>query len=391
MSGRGDRPDDPRPEGATDAPSHRSPDRAPDRAPDAADGGAPRPIGRGTGAAPANRFGARGADLDPDAFEPDDLRPGTTVQVDAARSILSRNASPDVGFDVSLNPYRGCEHGCVYCYARPTHETLGLNAGLDFETRLFVKRDAPALLRAALAHRSWRAEPIALSSVTDPYQPLERRERVTRACLEVLAEHRQPVTVVTKNRLVLRDLDLLQELARFGAVSVALSVTTLDDALRASMEPRTSSPARRLDAIRRLSAAGVPAGVFVAPVIPGLTDAETPAILEAAAEAGATFASTVLLRLPRAVEPVFVDWLGTRDPARVRRVIARVREARGGAMNDATFGRRMRGSGAYAEQHRALFRLTRRRLALGSPPTLSGDAFRVPGRARQPRLFGPEG
>ena len=367
MTGRGDGSDAPRPDGT------------------------PRPVGRGTGAAPANRFGERGTELDPDAFEPGDLRPGTTVQPDAAKSILSRNASPDVGFDVSLNPYRGCEHGCVYCYARPTHETLGLNAGIDFETRLFVKRNAAELLRTALAHRSWRPETIALSSVTDPYQPLERRERVTRACLEVLAEHRQPVAVVTKNHLVLRDLDLLQELARHGAVSVALSVTTLDDELRASMEPRTSSPERRLDAVRRLSEAGVPAGVFVAPVIPGLTDAETPAILEAAADAGASFASTVLLRLPLAVEPVFVDWLGTRDPARARRVIARVREARDGEMNDATFGRRMRGGGAYVEQHRSLFRLTRRRLGLGSPPSLSGQAFRVPGRAEQPRLFGPEG
>jgi DNA repair photolyase len=309
------------------------------------------------------------------------------VHDDASRSILSRNASPDVGFSVSLNPYRGCEHGCAYCYARPTHEYLGLSAGLDFEREIFVKRDAAALLRRALAAPSWVPEPIALSGVTDPYQPLERRERVTCACLEVLAEHRQPVSLITKNQLVTRDLDLLSELARHRAVAVTISITTLDDDLRASMEPRTSSPTRRLAAIRTLADAGVPVGVNVAPVIPGLTDAEIPAILGAAADAGASFAGTVVLRLPHAVEEVFLGWLETLDPARARRVLARVREIRGGRLNDPAFGSRMRGTGTYAEQIRSLYRLAARRHGLERRPSLSSDAFRVPGRVDQPRLF----
>ena len=292
-----------------------------------------------------------------------------------------------MGFSVSLNPYRGCEHGCAYCYARPTHEYLGLSAGLDFERELFVKRDAAALLRRALAAPSWVPEPIALSGVTDPYQPLERRERVTRACLEVLAEHRQPVSLISKNHLVTRDLDLLSELAHHRAVAVTISITTLDDDLRASMEPRTSSPARRLAAIRALADAGVPVGVNVAPVIPGLTDAEIPTILAAAADAGAAFAGTVMLRLPHAVEEVFRSWLATLDPARARRVLARVREVRGGRLNDADFGRRMRGTGTYAEQIRSLYELALRRHGLERRPALSSDAFRVPGRARQPHLF----
>mgnify|MGYP000294844561 CR=1 FL=1 len=344
-------------------------------------------MGRGADVDPANRFGGRAVERDPGEAEPTDVRQATRVHADASRSILTRNTSPDVGFSVSLNPYRGCEHGCVYCYARPTHEYLGLSAGLDFEREIFVKRDAAALLRQALAAPSWVPEPIALSGVTDPYQPLERRERVTRACLEVLADHRQPVSLISKNHLVTRDLDVLSELARHDAVAVTISITTLDDTLRASMEPRTSSPARRLAAIRALSEAGVSVGVNVAPVIPGLTDAEIPAILEAAADAGARFAGTVVLRLPYAVEEVFRSWLETLDPARARRVLARVRELRGGRLNDAEFGSRMRGTGTYADQIRSLYRLAVRRHGLEQRPTLSGEAFRVPGRSVQPRLF----
>jgi DNA repair photolyase len=347
----------------------------------------PRSIGRGAAHDPRNRFTGGQVDLDPDAHEPEDARPSTRVHVDASRSVLARNRSPDVGFDVSLNPYRGCEHGCVYCYARPTHEYLGLSAGLDFERQIFVKRDAPALLREALAAPSWTPETIALSGVTDPYQPLERRERVTRGCLEVLAEHRQPVSLITKNHLVTRDLDLLQDLARHGAVAVTLSVTTLDDDLRASMEPRTSSPARRLAAIRALAGAGVPVGVNVAPVIPGLTDPEIPAIIQAAADAGASFAGTIVMRLPHAVEDVFTSWLETREPARARRILARIREVRGGRMNDPDFGSRMRGQGTYAEQIRALYDLAVRTHGLDRRPTLSAASFRVPGRTEQPGLF----
>jgi DNA repair photolyase len=351
------------------------------------DGRPPRSVGRGARHDPANRFTGRHVEADPDAHEPDDVRPETRVHVDASRSVLARNRSPDVGFDVGLNPYRGCEHGCVYCYARPTHEYLGLSAGLDFERRIFVKRDAPALLREALAAPSWTAETIALSGVTDPYQPLERRERVTRACLEVLAEHRQPVSLITKNHLVTRDLDLLQQLARFDAVAVTLSITTLDDDLRASMEPRTSSPARRLAAVRALAEAGVPVGVNVAPVVPGLTDPEIPAILEAAAKAGASFAGTIVMRLPHAVEDVFTSWLETREPARARRILARIREVRGGRMNDPGFGSRMRGEGGYAEQIRGLYDLAVRRHGLDRRPELSSASFRVPGRVEQPGLF----
>jgi len=348
---------------------------------------APRFTGRGAANEPRNRFTSRQVERDPDAFEPEDVRPETRVHVDASRTVLARNQSPDVGFDVSLNPYRGCEHGCVYCYARPTHEYLGLSAGLDFERQIFVKRDAPARLREALSKPSWTPGPIAMSGVTDPYQPLERRERVTRGCLEVLADFRQPVSLITKNHLVTRDLDLLRELARHDAVAVTISITTLDDDLRASMEPRTSSPSRRLAAIRALAEAGVPVGVNVAPVIPGLTDPEIPSILEAAAQAGASFAGTIMMRLPHAVEEVFASWLETREPARARRILARVREVRGGRMNDGAFGSRMTGEGTYAEQVRALFRLACRRHGLEARPALSAAAFRVPGRVEQARLF----
>ena len=348
----------------------------------------PRRTGRGAARDPGNRFTGREVSADADAWEDEDLRPGTRIRLDTAKTVLSRNASPDVGFDTSLNPYRGCEHGCAYCYARPTHEYLGLSAGLDFERELFVKRDAPERLREALSKPSWTPRPIALSGITDPYQPIERRERLTRACLEVLAEFRQPVSLITKNHLVTRDLDLLQELARHDAVSVTLSITTLDDELRASMEPRTSSPGRRRAAVRELAGAGVPVGVNVAPVIPGLTDAEAPRIVEAAAEAGASFAGSLLLRLPHAVEDVFVEWLETRDPARARRILARIREARGGRMNDANFGTRMRGTGVYADQLRQLFDVACRRHGVARErPELSVTAFRVPGRATQPGLF----
>lgn len=350
--------------------------------------GTPRRKGRGAVHDPGNRFTAREVAVDPDAWEPEDVRPETRVHEDTARTVLSRNASPDVGFDVSLNPYRGCEHGCAYCYARPTHEFLGLSAGLDFERQLFVKRDAPALLRAALAAKGWTPRPIALSGVTDPYQPIERRERITRGCLEVLAEFRQPVAVITKNHRVTRDVDVLRELAAHDAVSVTLSITTLDEELRASMEPRTSSAARRLAALRLLADAGIPVGVNVAPVIPGLTDPEVPSILAAAAEAGASFAGTTLVRLPHAVEDVFASWLETRDPARARRIMARIREVRGGRTNDPAFGTRMRGTGVYAEQLRQLFALSCRRHGLdGGRPTLSAASFRVPGRSTQPSLF----
>jgi DNA repair photolyase len=349
--------------------------------------------GRGTGVDPLQRFTGReivldGDELDHEAAGGEGAPVRTRVFHDSSRSVISHNDSPDIPFDVSLNPYRGCEHGCSYCYARPTHEYLGLSAGLDFERLLFAKGDAPDLLAAALARPSWTPQHLALSGVTDPYQPIERRLRITRGCLEVLAAHRQPVGVITKNALVIRDVEPLAELAHFGAVRVTVSITTLDEDLRRRLEPRTSTAADRLGAVRTLAAAGVPVGVNVAPVIPGLNDHEVPAILAAAADHGAQGAGWTLLRLPGSVEPVFLDWLQTQAPLRAERVLARVRETRGGRLSDARFGHRMRGQGPYAAQLQRLFEVHRRRAGLerGWPP-LATEHFRVPGRGAQGTLF----
>jgi len=347
----------------------------------------------GAGVDPVQRFTGHellldGDELDHAAAAGEGPTVRTRVFRDASRSVVSRNDSPDIPFDASLNPYRGCEHGCSYCYARPSHEYLGLSAGLDFERMLFAKTDAPELLAAELAKPSWFPQHLALSGVTDPYQPIERRLRITRGCLEVLAAHRQPVGVITKNALVTRDLDLLAELARFGAARVAVSITTLDEDLRRRLEPRTSTAADRLRAVRALADAGVPVGVAVAPVIPGLNDHEVPAILAAAAQHGAQGAAWTLLRLPGAVEAVFVDWLRAQVPLRAERVLARVREARGGRLNDGRFGHRMRGQGTYVGQLRRLFELHRRRAGLERDwPPLATEHFRVPGRAAQGWLF----
>ncbi len=315
--------------------------------------------------------------------------PETQFFRDASRSILSHNDSPDVGFDVSINPYRGCEHGCIYCYARPTHEYLGFSAGLDFETKIMVKRDAARLLRAKLMSPRWRPRTIAMSGVTDPYQPVERRLGITRSCLEVLAEFRNPVAIVTKNHLVTRDVDLLAELAAHDAAAVAVSVTSLRNELQRVMEPRTATPARRLDAIRTLADAGVPVRVMVAPVVPGLTDQEIPSILDAAAAAGASAASYIMLRLPHGVKGLFEDWLEAHFPDRKDRVLNRVRDVRDGALNDPRFGSRMRGGGVYADQVRQLFETGRRRAGLDRPAAeLSTTAFRRPRRDGQLDLFG---
>jgi DNA repair photolyase len=335
--------------------------------------------GRGAATNPANRFERLQVVLDPGARDADDPGPRTVFLRDASRSVIARNRSPDVGFEFSVNPYRGCEHGCAYCYARPTHEYLGLSAGLDFETKILVKEDAPVLLRRALASPRWRPAPIALSGVTDPYQPVERRLRLTRGCLAVLAEARNPVAIITKNCLVTRDIDLLGELARHDAAAVSLSLTTLDPALQRAMEPRTSVPARRLAAIETLARAGIPVGVMTAPVIPGLNDHELPELLRAAAEAGARWAAYVPLRLPLAVAPLFEDWLVRHYPERKAKVLGRLREMRGGKLNDARFGHRMRGHGPYAEQIRALFHAVCRRAGLSHARfPLSTAAFRRP-------------
>ncbi len=337
------------------------------------------PVVRGRGASwnPPNRF--ERLHLERDGWtDPDDPAPETEILEDATRSILSRNDSPDVAFDIGLNPYRGCSHGCSYCYARPTHEYLGFSAGLDFETKILVKRRAPELLREALSSPRWKPQPILMSGVTDPYQPVERRLRVTRRCLEVLMELGNPVSVITKSYLVSRDVDLLADLARRDAAAVTLSITTLRSEVHRAIEPRASTPARRLGAIRVLADAGIPVGVNVAPVVPGLTDHELPAILEAAAEAGASFAGTIVLRLPHGVKEIFEAWLARHFPDRREKVLNRLRELRGGRLYDSRFSVRGRGEGPWAEQLRALFEVTRARCGLDRFPDLSTAAFQRP-------------
>ena len=344
--------------------------------------------GRGAAEDPPNRFLSAWVEPDPEWNDPDDPGPRTRFLPDASRSVVSRNDSPDIPFAASLNPYRGCENGCSYCYARPTHEYLGLSAGLDFETRIVVKERAPELLRAQLSARSWEPQVLALSGVTDAWQPVERRRRITRACLEVLAEHRNPVAVITKSALVTRDLDLLQRLAAHQAAAVNLSITSLDEELAGRLEPRAARPHRRLEAIAAMARGGVPVGVMVAPVIPGLNDHEVPAILEAARAAGAQWAGMILLRLPHGLRELFAAWLERHYPARKEKVLSRLREARGGQLNDPRFGSRMTGEGPYAQQIQALFQLHRRRLGFAGTPPLSTAAFRRPERARgQRQLF----
>jgi DNA repair photolyase len=359
------------------------------------DGGARRSIvGRGASGNPKNRFERISVESDPEKHDPAETRPETVYLRDRSRSIIARNDSPDIGFDASVNPYRGCSHGCIYCYARPTHEYLGFSAGLDFESRVLVKEEAPALLRKQLSSLRWEPKVLSMSGVTDPYQPVEKDLRITRGCLEVLAGFRNPVVIVTKNHLVTRDIDLLSDLARHHAAAVAVSLTTLDDGLRRIMEPRTSGPARRLAAIESLAGAGVPVGVMTAPVIPGINDHELPDLLSAAAGAGASFAGYVPVRLPGAVRPIFEDWLGRHYPDRKRKVLNRIRSMRGGALNDPRFGSRMRGGGVFADHIARLFSISCRRAGIqtGHFPKLSTAAFRrdggaQPGIPRKTRLL----
>src|SRR6266496_858020 len=339
--------------------------------------------GRGASWSPANRFEKLHVDLtdidcvdvDP-AIEKQPRRP-TQYFRDGTKSIITRNISPDVGFETSLNPYRGCEHGCIYCYARPTHEYLGFSAGLDFESKIMVKTDAPELLRAELESPHWQPQVLVMSGVTDPYQPVERKLKITRGCLEVLAKVRNPVAIITKNRLVTRDVDLLRELAKFDAAAVNISVTSLDSKLQRVLEPRTSSPEARLEAVKQLRAAGIPVGVMVAPIIPGLTDHEAPKILEACAQAGAQFAGYTIVRLPWAVAPLFERWLEEHFPDRKEKVLGRIRDLRGnGRLNNSEWHTRMTGEGIFAEQIASLFEVGRRRAGIGERPKLSTAAFR---------------
>ena len=336
---------------------------------------------------PKNRFERIEVQPEPDELDAEAPRPETVYLRDLSRSIVARNDSPDIGFDVSINPYRGCTHGCIYCYARPMHEYLGFSAGLDFESRILVKENAPALLHGELLSPRWKPQVMAMSVATDCYQPVEKKLRLTRRCLEVLVEFRNPVAVVTKNHLVTRDIDLLSELARYDAAVVMISLTTLDNDLRRVMEPRTSSPTRRLAAVEALARAGIPVGVMVAPVIPGLTDHEMPALLSAAAEAGASFAACTPVRLPYAVAPLFEDWLERHFPERKEKVLNRIRSMRGGKLNDPRFGTRMRGEGIFAEQIGQLFSISCQRAGIREKrsPKMSTAAFR---RAEsQPTLF----
>jgi DNA repair photolyase len=341
--------------------------------------------GRGASWNPQNRFETLEYIRDEEA-PPDDTSPRTIYLRDPTRTIIATNDSPDIGFEASINPYRGCEHGCIYCYARPSHEYLGMSAGLDFETRILVKEDAPALLREELNAKKWQPKLLAISGVTDPYQPIEKRLGITRGCLEVLADFRNPVAVITKNHLVTRDADLLADLAQDQAARVFVSITTLDNSLQRTMEPRTSTPELRLDAIATLAEAGVPVGVMVAPVIPALTDHEMPAILAAAKKAGARWAGYVALRLPWAVAPLFEQWLTEYFPDRKDKVLNRVRDLREGKLYDAKWGVRGRGTGIFADQMEALFDVTCRKVGLNEEDrALSTAAFRR--RTAQASLF----
>ena len=341
--------------------------------------------GRGALSNPPGRFDKQQLEQVDDGWYEEEVSASipTTLEPDRAREVITTNDSPDIPFEQSINPYRGCETACVYCYARPSHAYMGLSPGLDFETRLFYKADAAKVLEAQLARPAYICKSITLGANTDPYQPVERRMKVTRSILEVLARTRHPVTIITKHALVLRDLDLLTDMARDGLVSVAVSVTTLDAELKRVMEPRAASPQARLRTLAALSAAGVPTSVMAAPMIPALNDQELEAILEAAAAAGARWAGYVLVRLPYEIKDLFREWLAEHYPDRAAHVMSLIRDMRGGRDYDPRFGTRMRGTGPYAQLLGNRFRLACRRLNLNSQPRAPLDTtlFRPPGRA----------
>jgi DNA repair photolyase len=355
----------------------------------------PRFVGRGSSLTPPNRFESICSEADweqlcdEDELLADERRVATVFLPDNAATIIRQNDSPDIPFRYSINPYRGCEHGCAYCYARPTHETLGMNAGIDFETKVLVKHDAVALLRKELNNPRWRCEPIMMSGVTDCYQPAERRFKLTRGILEVLLEAHQPVCMVTKNALLLRDLDIIGPLAAKNLISVAVSITTLDPELVRTLEPRTSTPAARLRAVGELAAAGVPVRAMLAPLIPGLTDNELPSLLQAAKAAGARGASFVMVRLPWAVAPIFLAWLREHRPLAAARVEGLIRDMRGGKLYRSQFGTRMRGTGSYVDGIEKTFDVFVKKYGLDEPwPELDTSQFRPPEVTQgQLRLF----
>ena len=345
---------------------------------------------RGTDANPESRFDAHTRETEDDGWVPDEPRLARTeVREENVRAIIVRNTSPDIGFDRSINPYRGCEHGCIYCFARPSHGYLGLSPGLDFETKLIARPGAAAALEKQLRAKSYRCDVIALGTNTDPYQPIERERRIMRGVLEVLQRFRHPLTIATKGVMVERDVDILGEMSGAGLARVGISVTTLDAGIARTMEPRVPSPARRLKAIEALAKAGVEVRVMVSPVVPGLTDHEIDAILSSARDAGAVAASWVMLRLPYEVSGLFEEWLDRHAPGRKAKVLARLREMHGGQLYSADWGHRMRGEGLYAELTAKRFDLAARRLGLDAKlPPLRCDLFEVPlGNERQPSLF----
>ncbi|MBY8974658.1 PA0069 family radical SAM protein [Rhodobacteraceae bacterium NNCM2] len=341
--------------------------------------------GRGVSTNPANRYESQSTEQADDGWDiAEEVRPlRTTVTIDHSRSIIARNTSPDVPFDRSINPYRGCEHGCVYCFARPTHAQLGFSPGLDFETRLMAKPRAAELLATALRKPGYTVAPIAIGTNTDPYQPIEREHRVMRRVLEVLWEHRHPVCITTKGSLLMRDADLIGKMARAGLASVTISLTTLDNRLSRAMEPRAAAPGKRISMIRALADQGVPVSANLAPVIPSMTDHEIETLVEAAAAAGAKSAGMILLRLPLEVAPLFRDWLAREFPDRAARVMGRVRETQGGKDYDAAWGKRLRGEGAHANLIQRRFRLALERSGLSRRriSALRCDLFRVPPRS----------
>ena len=343
--------------------------------------------GRGASHNTDNRFDAHQFEAVPDESDEyidEEEKPLLRTEFirDSSRTIVSENSSPDIPFRYSVNPYRGCEHGCAYCYARPTHEYLGYSAGLDFESKILIKDEAPRLLREKLMSPSWTGELITMSGNTDCYQPVERKLQLTRKCVEVMAEFHNPLAMITKNFLITRDIDLFREMAKYDGIQIFISVTTLDDALCAKLEPRTSRPQARLRAIRELAAAGISVGVNVAPVIPGLTDHEMPSILKAAHEAGAKFAGFTPVRLPLAVLPIFTEWLEVHVPERKERVLRAIRDVRGGKLNDSNFGSRMRGEGPVAENIKQMFSIYTRKEGLNLERfQLSSAHFKRPAQA----------
>ena len=343
--------------------------------------------GRGTNQNPAGRFEKIEYVPEPDDDRENDTRPATEFFIDTSKSIISYNESTDIYWDASLNPYRGCEHGCAYCYARPSHEYLDLSAGLDFETKIFIKPDAPKLLRETLSSKKWKPQIIILSGNSDCYQPVEKKLKLTRGCLEVLYEFRNPVHIVTKNKLVTRDIDILSKMAEKNLTAVFFSITTLNNRLASVLEPQTTKPKLKLKAITELTEAGIPTGVLVAPVIPGLTDSEIPEILKSAKEAGAKHAGIIMLRLPYGVKDLFLNWLAEYFPDRQQKVINRLNDLFGGKLYDSNFDVRRKGKGPYAEQINDIFKLSCKKLGINKEqPELSTAYFTNPNK-KQMDLF----